>query len=107
MVGGFHVAALVRHQWQSEAERLLQLLATSNQQGTDENMGFNEWMHGVSGHPMGFDLQGWSASMYLYAESAVQTTKLPLFDDLLFAKPEAARSTEINDFAVRAGGGPV
>lgn len=107
MVGGFHVAALVRHQWQSEAERLLQLLATSNQQGTDENMGFNEWMHGVSGHPMGYDLQGWSAAMYLYAESAVQTGKLPLFDNLLTAKPEAARSTENIDFVVHAGGGPV
>ena len=70
-------------------------------------MGFNEWMHGVSGHPMGYDLQGWSAAMYLYAESAVQTGKLALFDDLLAAKPEAARNTEINDFEVRGGGGPI
>ncbi len=107
MVGGFHVAALVRHQWQPEAERLLLSLASSNQQGRNANEGFNEWMHGVSGHPMGFDLQGWSAAMYLYAEAGVQTAKLPLFDDLLAAKPEAARNTEINDFAVRAGGGPV
>ncbi len=107
MVGGFHVAALVRHKWQSEAERLLASLASSNLQGRGENEGFNEWMHGVSGHAMGFDLQGWSASMYLYAEHAVQTGKLPLFDDLLAAKPEAARLTESNDFVIHAGGGPV
>lgn len=107
MVGGFHVAALVRHKWQSEAERQLNSLANANLQGSNPNEGFNEWMHGVSGHPMGFDLQGWSASMYLYAEHAVQTGKLPLFDDLLAAKPEAARASEINDFTIHAGGGPV
>lgn len=107
MVGGFHVAALVRHQWHEESHRLLNLLATADQQGTSPNQGFNEWLHGVSGHPMGFDLQGWSAAMYLYADAAVRTGKLPLFDDLLAAKPEAARSTEINEFSVHAGGGPV
>jgi hypothetical protein len=44
--------------------------------------------------------------MYLFAEGAVHTGKLPLFDDLLTAKPESARSTEINEFHVHAGGGP-
>ncbi|MEZ4668261.1 MAG: glycoside hydrolase 100 family protein [Anaerolineae bacterium] len=107
MVGGFHVASLVRHQWQSEAERLLLLLAGANQQGRNDDEGFNEWMHGVSGHPMGFELQGWSAAMYLYAEAAVQTGKLPLFDDLLAAKPQAARVSEVHEFEVHAGGGPV
>ncbi|MCA0452574.1 MAG: glycogen debranching protein [Chloroflexi bacterium] len=107
MVGGFHVAALVRHQWHSEAERLLLSLANANQQGSRDDEGFNEWMHGVSGHPMGFELQGWSAAMYIYAENAVQNGQLPLFDDLLAAKPEAARLTEMNDFAIHAGGGPV
>jgi hypothetical protein len=108
MVGGFHVAALVRHKWQHEAERLLLLLAKANQQATSDSdkWGFNEWLHGVSGHPMGYDLQAWSASMYLFAEGAVQTGKLPLFDDLLTAKPESARSTEINEFHVHGGGGP-
>jgi hypothetical protein len=107
MIGGFHIASLVRHNWQQEAERLLILLAKANQQGANAKWGFNEWMHGVSGHPMGFDLQAWSASMYLYAEHAVQTGKLPLFDDLLAAKPEAAKAQEIHDFELRAGGGPV
>jgi len=107
MVGGFHIAALVRHGWQSEAERLLLLLAKANQQGANDKWGFNEWMHGVSGHPMGYELQAWSAAMYLYAEHAVQTGKLPLFNDLLAAKPEAAKAAEMHDFEVRAGGGPV
>ena len=107
MIGGFHVAALVRHKKQTEAERLLVALAKANKQGANEIWGFNEWMHGESGHPMGFDQQAWSAAMYLYAEHAVQTGKLPLFDELFEAKPEAAKVTEINHFEIRAGGGPV
>lgn len=107
MIGGFHVAALVRHGWQREAERLLVALADTNRQGVNDDWEFNEWLHGSSGHPMGFAKQAWSASMYLYAHHAVETGKLPLFDDLLNAKPPAARATEINEFHIHAGGGPV
>lgn len=107
MIGGFHIAALVRHGWQAEAERLLDALLDLNKKAVDGAWGFNEWVHGTSGHPMGFDQQAWSAAMYLYAEHAVQTGKLPLFDDLLAAKPAAARAAEVNDFEVQAGGGPV
>ncbi|MFQ5576361.1 MAG: amylo-alpha-1,6-glucosidase [Anaerolineae bacterium] len=107
MIGGFHVAALVRHHWQSEAERLLALLAEANRQGQDSDWEFNEWMHGKSGHPMGYAQQAWSAAMYLYACHAVQTGRLPLFDDLLAAKPASAASSEVNGLVVRAGGGPV
>ncbi|MFN8371384.1 MAG: hypothetical protein U0694_00690 [Anaerolineae bacterium] len=45
--------------------------------------------------------------MYLYAEHAVQTEKLPLFDELLHAKPESAKAAEDNEFHVHVGGGPV
>lgn len=107
MIGGFHVAALVRHGWQSEAERLLVALADTNRQGVNADWEFNEWLHGSSGHPMGFAKQAWSASMYLYAHYAVTTGKLPLFDDLLAAKPAAARAAENHEFYVHAGGGPV
>jgi len=107
MIGGFHVAALVRHGWQSEAERMLVNLATANRQGVSGDWEFNEWMHGSSGHPMGYAQQAWSASMYLYAHHAVETGNLPLFNDLLAAKPAAARATEDNEFHVNAGGGPV
>ena len=107
MIGGFHVAALVRHGWTAQAERLLYTLAQANAQGLHAPWEFNEWLHGESGRPMGFEQQAWSAAMYLYAEHAVRTGALPLFDDLLRAKPAAARAAEVNDSFTRPGGGPV
>jgi hypothetical protein len=106
MIGGFHVAALVRHGWTSEANRLLHSLADANRQGMYHDWEFTEWMHGESGHPMGFGQQGWSAAMFLYAEHAARTGKLPLFDDLLAAKPSAAVAAEVNEVYDHAGGGP-
>lgn len=107
MIGGFHVAALVRHGWQAEAERLLLLLAEANRDGIDGPWEFNEWLHGDSGHPMGFGKQAWSAAMYIYAYHAVRSGRLLLFDQLLAAKPAAARAAEVNDLLIRPGGGPV
>jgi glycogen debranching enzyme len=107
MIGGFHVAALVRHKKLKEAEQLLLALAKANEQSANGNWGFNEWMHGETGHPMGFDQQAWSAAMYLYAEHAIQTGKLLMFDELVEAKPEAAKASEITEFEMRSGGGPV
>ena len=107
MVGGFHVAALARHGWQQEAERLLISLARANKQGIDQKWEFSEWLHGESGHPMGFRQQAWSAAMYLYAEHAVKSGSLPLFDGVLAAKPESLITAENNDFTVQAGGGPI
>lgn len=106
MVGGFHIAALVRHNWHNEAERLLVQLAEACKVGADGKWGFNEWMHGETGHPMGFDKQAWSAAMYLYAEKAVETQSLPFFDALLQSKPASAVAAEDNTFSVHAGGGP-
>jgi hypothetical protein len=107
MIGGLHVAALVRHQWQEEAERLLVSLAEANRQGTASTWEFNEWMHGQSGHAMGYAQQAWSAAMFLYADHAVNTGQLPLFDALLAAKPVLAVEAEVNDIIIRPGGGPV
>jgi GH15 family glucan-1,4-alpha-glucosidase len=107
MIGGFHVAALVRHGWMGEAERLLGSLAEANRQGTNEAWEFNEWMHGESGHPMGYAQQAWSAAAFLYAEHAFCTGELPLFDPLLAAKPPSAVAAEVNQVFGRAGGGPV
>ncbi len=106
MIGGFHVAACVRHGWHEEAKKLLVSLAEANQEGLSHDWEFTEWMHGESGHPMGFAKQAWSAAMYLYAEHAVRTGELPLFDALLAAKPERVAATENNEFFVHAGGGP-
>lgn len=107
MIGGFHVAALVRHGWIDLAERQLYALAQANAQGLQDPWEFNEWLHGESGRPMGYEQQAWSAAMYLYAEHAVRTGALPLFDDLLRAKPAAAIAAEVNESFTRPGGGPV
>jgi len=106
MIGGFHVAALVCRGWQREAERLLAALAAANRQGMDAEWEFNEWMHGESGHPMGYARQAWSAAMFLYADCAVRTGQLPLFDGLRAAKPAVLVANEVNDLGVRPGGGP-
>ena len=106
MIGGFHVAALVRHTWRPTAERALVALADANRQGLNDQWEFNEWLHGASGHPMGYAQQAWSASMFLYAERAVRVGDLPLFDELRADKPAAAVAAEVNDLIVRPGGGP-
>jgi len=108
MIGGLHVAALVKQKWEAEAERLLVSLANANRQGINEDSWeFNEWMHGQTGHPMGYARLGWSAAMYLYAENALRTGTLPLFDKLLAAKPASAVASEQNKIFFHAGGGPV
>jgi len=81
-IGGFHVAALVKMGWMREAENLLGDLAAANQLGVHKEWEFNEWLHGETGHPMGYALQAWSASMYIYAHHAVMTGEVPLFDAL-------------------------
>jgi hypothetical protein len=106
MIGGFHVAALVRHNWRSEASRLLVSLARANREGIGHEWEFNEWLHGERGHPMGYAQQAWSAAMFLYADHALESGALPLFDDLLAAKPTPARLRENNEFFVHGGGGP-
>jgi GH15 family glucan-1,4-alpha-glucosidase len=107
LIGGFHVAALVRHGWKAEAERLLVSLAKANHQGVYQPWEFTEWLHGESGHPMGYAQQAWSAAMFVYAEHALRSGRLPLFDDVLAAKPASARAAEVGEAYDHAGGGPV
>lgn len=107
MVGGFHVAALVRHGEHKEARRLLKGLAKANLQGVNAKWEFNEWLHGESGQAMGYERQAWSAAMYLFADTAVRERRLPLFDALLDIKPPAAIAAENNVFDIAPGGGPV
>lgn len=106
MIGGFHVAAMVRCGLQTEAEHLLDSLTNCVKQSIQGSWGFNEWMHGSSGRPMGYEKQGWSAASYLLAESVVRTGKIILFDDLLAAKPASAVATEQNELVNKIGGGP-
>ncbi len=106
MIGGFHVAALVRHKWLDQAEHMLFSLAQANHQKISDGEDFTEWLHGESGHPMGFGQQAWSAAMFLYAEHALSTGQLPCFDDLLAAKPTSVVEREVNDIIIQPGGGP-
>jgi len=78
-VGGFYVAALVKAGRATEAERQLVKLAEVNRLGRKGPWEFNEWLHGVSGRPMGFDGQSWSAAMYIYAYEAVRRGAPPFF----------------------------
>ena len=41
--------------------------------------GFNEWLHGKTGKPMGEPYQAWSAGTYLYAYECVKQKKLIYF----------------------------
>lgn len=106
MIGGFHVAALARSGWHNEAETLLEALARANRQGHESEWEFNEWLHGETGRPMGYPRQAWSAAMFLYAEHAVRTGQLPLFDDLLAVRP-ITEPEEGESVLMRPGGGPV
>jgi glycogen debranching enzyme len=49
--------------------------------GRTREWGFNEWFHGLSGEPMGFDAQSWSAAMYLFAREAVERGRVPHLGD--------------------------
>jgi hypothetical protein len=47
-------------------------LAAMNRLGKAEEWEFNEWFHGLSGRPMGYGHQSWSAALYLFAHDAVR-----------------------------------
>lgn len=80
-IGGFYVAALVRAGRLNEARRQLGALTDMVRAGRTREWGFNEWFHGLSGEPMGYDAQSWSAAMYLFAREAVERGRLPLLED--------------------------
>jgi glycogen debranching enzyme len=75
-LGGFYVAALTKAGRTKLAEEQLELLATANRLGKHGEWEFNEWLHGVSGRPMGYPLQAWSAGMFVYAFQAVYGNRL-------------------------------
>jgi hypothetical protein len=79
-IGGFYVAALAAAGWLTQAQEQLARLADLNRQGVGGEWEFNEWAHGVSGRPMGFARQSWSAAMYIYAYEAVRRGEAPFFE---------------------------
>lgn len=80
-IGGFYVAALVQAGRVEEAQEQLSKLGEMNRLGKTREWEFNEWFHGVSGRPMGFAAQSWSAAMYLYALDAVERGEVNVFGD--------------------------
>lgn len=81
-IGGFHVAALVKVGWMEQAEQVMANLTSAVRLGVREEWEFNEWLHGETGHPMGYPWQAWSAGMYIYAYHALHTGHTPLFEEL-------------------------
>jgi glycogen debranching enzyme len=79
-LGGFYVAALVKAGHETRAKAQLRLLAEAVKQGVHDEWEFNEWHHGVTGRPMGYPLQAWSAGLYIYAYYAVQNKQTAFFN---------------------------
>lgn len=78
-IGGFYVAALVQAGRRDEARAQLEQLTAMNRQGRTREWGFNEWFHGLSGQPMGYDCQSWSAAMYIFAQDCVERGSVNVF----------------------------
>jgi len=88
-IGGFYVAALVAAGRHERAQEQLALLAALNRQGVRGEWEFNEWAHGLSGRPLGFPRQSWSAAMYLYAHETVRRGEPPFFANAEFGMRNA------------------
>ncbi|MDT8305814.1 MAG: glycoside hydrolase 100 family protein [Anaerolineae bacterium] len=80
-IGGFYVAALVQAGRLEEARYQLGKLAEMNRQGRAGAWEFNEWFHGLSGRPMGYAGQSWSAALYLFAHDAVAADQVSVLND--------------------------
>ena len=82
-LGGFYVAALVTGKQHEKAKRVLNDLAKANHAGKQGDWEFNEWLHGLSGRPMGHPQQAWSAAMFIYASKTIASGEAPFFASLL------------------------
>ncbi len=80
-LGGFYVAVLTAMKRHDEAEKSLEDLARLNHAGCKKPWGFNEWLEGRSGQPMGMASQAWSAGMYIYAYHVVRR-RVPIFFEM-------------------------
>jgi glycogen debranching enzyme len=80
-IGGIYVAALVQAGRLNEARCQLERLTEMVSLGRGQEWEFNEWFHGVSGKPMGYAGQSWSAAMYLFAANAVEHNRVHIFNE--------------------------
>jgi glycogen debranching enzyme len=79
-IGGIYVAALVQTGRLDEARCQLDKLTSMVRLGKEKEWEFNEWFHGLSGRPMGYAGQSWSAAMYLFAADAVEHGQVHIFN---------------------------
>lgn len=79
-IGGFYVAALVKCGRIKEAEKQLEQLALTNKLGCKHIWEFNEFLHGLTGNPMGPHHMLWNAAMYVYAYHVVKNGKVIYFE---------------------------
>jgi hypothetical protein len=80
----FYVAALVAAGKYELAEEKLMALTELVKKSRRKKLrfGFNEWIKAQTGQPMGEDWQSWSAAMYIYAASCVESRKTPFFEEI-------------------------
>jgi hypothetical protein len=83
-VCGFYIAALVAAGKYELGEQKLMALTELVKKSHRKNLnfGFNEWIKAQDGKPMGQDWQGWSAAMYIYAASCVESRKTLFFEEI-------------------------
>ena len=79
-IGGMYVCALVQAERYDEARCQLDKLTAMVRLGKGREWEFNEWFHGLSGRPMGYAGQSWSAALYLFAADAVEHDCVHIFN---------------------------
>ena len=79
-IGGIYVAALIQAGRLEETRCQLDRLTSMVRLGKGQEWEFNEWFHGLSGRPMGYARQSWSAAMYLFAADAVEQSRVSIFN---------------------------
>lgn len=79
-IGAFYAVVLVKTGRIAQAGEVLDTLtrmARTSRYGDEWE--FNEWFHGISGKPMGFPGQSWSAGVFVFAHEALRRGEVPVF----------------------------
>ncbi len=76
-IGGLWVRFLIKAERQELAHQELISLAESCRQGIYGEWEFNEWLHGITGRPMGKAHQAWSSASYIAAYRALHHSLTP------------------------------
>jgi glycogen debranching enzyme len=66
-VGGFYVMALIESGSPLADRELGRLAEANNMKSPEDKFGFNEWLHGRTGEPLGQDGQTWNAGTFIAA----------------------------------------